>query len=715
MNQSADNVESNTSLLELAERKFGELTDAERLMFEKSEEGMPAECIFNGSTDPAEASGWDKARVIHANRIEWLCTDAQAKTRVTRRGIQVGAARIDGELDLDFARIPFPLVLLGCAFTDPINLRHAEVRGLYLDGTHTKSILADCVKVKGNVFLRDKFSADGEVRLLNASIGGSLECDNATFSNPDGYALNAGSMTIEGSVLFRDKFSAVGEVRLLNASVGGNLDCTDSTFSNPDGYCLNADGVKVEGSVFLCDKFSAEGEVRLLGGSIGGNLSCIDGMFSNPAGDYCLNAGGVKVEGSVSLRDKFSADGEVHLLSASIGGSLECDNGTFSNPGGYALNANRMTVKGSVFFRYKFSANGELCLLGASIGSNLECIDSTFNNPDGYALNAGSMTVKGSVFLRNKFSANGEVRLLGTSIGGNLDCSNGTFSNPDGDYCLNAEGVKVEGNVFLHDRFEARGRVAFVAAEAKRFFRWHGVGSPNTATLDLRSAKIGTLWGDEKSWPEKGNLYVQGLEYDEIYHDAPNDAKARIRWLRLQPETDFSPQPYEQLAKVLKNQGHERAAKDILVAMNEDPLFLKGMGWVHRPLHWLYGFAFGYKHNFRRAWRPILILIAIGWCVFWLGFQTPGVMVPKAPPVKTSASAIMYSIDLFVPVIDLRQAKLWEPDPSKKGAVTIVCFKFHTTVPVSGRWLRRWMWIHIFAGWVLTTLFVVGLTGLIRS
>ena len=93
-------------------------------------------------------------------------------------------------------------------------------------------------------------------------------------------------------------------------------------------------------------------------------------------------------------------------------------------------------------------------------------------------------------------------------------------------------------------------------------------------------------------------------------------------------------------------------------------------------------------------------------------------MVSKVtpPPAKTSASAMMYSVDLFLPVIDLRQAKLWEPDPDKKGAFIFqLSEKSKLTVPVSGRWLRRWMWFHIFAGWVLTTLFVVGLTGLIRS
>jgi hypothetical protein len=140
------------------------------------------------------------------------------------------------------------------------------------------------------------------------------------------------------------------------------------------------------------------------------------------------------------------------------------------------------------------------------------------------------------------------------------------------------------------------------------------------------------------------------------------------------------------------------------------------MGWVHRPAHWVFGKVTGYGH---RPWRPFwlgLVVIAIGWAVFWLGFQTPGVMAStKDTPAHAKPNAIIYSIDLFVPVIDLRQATLWQPDPDKKGTVTIQRLKSNPTVPVSGRCLRWWMWFHIAAGWVLTTLFVVGLTGLIRS
>ena len=74
-------------------------------------------------------------------------------------------------------------------------------------------------------------------------------------------------------------------------------------------------------------------------------------------------------------------------------------------------------------------------------------------------------------------------------------------------------------------------------------------------------------------------------------------------------------------------------------------------------------------------------------------------------------SFIVYSLDLFLPIIDLHQAKYWEPN-ANGGRMLFECrwFQFH-----SGRLLRLYMWIHILLGWLLTMLLVAGLRGLVRT
>ena len=66
----------------------------------------------------------------------------------------------------------------------------------------------------------------------------------------------------------------------------------------------------------------------------------------------------------------------------------------------------------------------------------------------------------------------------------------------------------------------------------------------------------------------------------------------------------------------------------------------------------------------------------------------------------------MYSVDTFVPLIDLHQSKYWLPN-AKRGNKLL---GLHI-----GGLLRLYLWIHIVMGWALTTLLVVGLTGLVRT
>ncbi len=48
---------------------------------------------------------------------------------------------------------------------------------LSLEGSWTGAIAADGLKLEGDLFLRNGFHAEGEVRLLGATIGGNLDAD----------------------------------------------------------------------------------------------------------------------------------------------------------------------------------------------------------------------------------------------------------------------------------------------------------------------------------------------------------------------------------------------------------------------------------------------------------------------------------------------------------------------------------------------------------
>ncbi|PYL28000.1 MAG: hypothetical protein DMF39_09805 [Verrucomicrobia bacterium] len=97
---------SRPTLLDLAKTKFAprQLTHAEAKVFMSTELGEPASALTGDDKqdDPANAANWPDARVVHAECLAWLCTDREASSRVTFRGIQIYGMRIDGKLDLEF-------------------------------------------------------------------------------------------------------------------------------------------------------------------------------------------------------------------------------------------------------------------------------------------------------------------------------------------------------------------------------------------------------------------------------------------------------------------------------------------------------------------------------------------------------------------------------------------------------------------------------------
>jgi len=111
-------------------------------------------------------------------------------------------------------------------------------------------------------FLRNGFTAEGEVNILFSTIGGNLDCQNAQLTNPEGKALNADGAKINGSVFLRDGFKANGEVNFLIATIGKGLDCSGAQLTNPNGKALNADRVNVAGYVFLRGGFKAASTSR---------------------------------------------------------------------------------------------------------------------------------------------------------------------------------------------------------------------------------------------------------------------------------------------------------------------------------------------------------------------------------------------------------------------------------------------------------------------
>jgi hypothetical protein len=283
------------SLIASVPDRFQPLSEAEKRMLETATKGEPAICGQNDKDDdpdnaPSNGQNWLPSRTIRADILEWLCTtDIAAK--VGRQGIHIYAAKITGILKFAYTSISFPLRFQRCVFTHDISFKHARIPSLILDGSWTRTILADGIDVANNVLLIAGFHSIGQVLFRDAKIGGNFRTDGALFEYAEGTtfdlqsenSLGCDRMNVNGGVfLSRAEKPAQstfkGEVGLAGAFIGSNLECDGGTFHNQDKIAIRADRIKVIGAVYLRNQFSSKGAVRFLNAQMD-VFDCGNGTF----------------------------------------------------------------------------------------------------------------------------------------------------------------------------------------------------------------------------------------------------------------------------------------------------------------------------------------------------------------------------------------------------------------------------------------------------
>lgn len=229
------------------------LTDTERRLVESAARGewldLRAGDVDQDAVDRAD--DLDEVRVIRARVLEVLLLGERDDWPVRHFGVRLRGARIDEMLDLRFGTVAASAVFRECAFTEPVFVVGANLKRLDMSGSRFPGLTADAVDVTGDVFLRE-VTATGEVRLPGATIGGNLECDGGSFTNPDGSALIVDSARVSGGVFLRDGFAATGHVNLVNATIGRQLGCTKGSFTapdRPDDKDLNGRAFTAQGAV----------------------------------------------------------------------------------------------------------------------------------------------------------------------------------------------------------------------------------------------------------------------------------------------------------------------------------------------------------------------------------------------------------------------------------------------------------------------------------
>lgn len=409
--------------------------------------------------------------------------------------------------------------------------------------------------------------------------------------------------------------------------------------------------------------------------------------------------------------------------------------GSFFNRG---FSGDRLICKGSLFLRNGFHSNDEVRLLSAVIGSNFDCTDGSFRSKKDDSINAVRLRVSGNIFLRRGFLSKGRVNLSGASIKGSLECSGGSFISDEVAISLNSSNVNL---------------------------KWTIRNLPFPIIINAENMKVGLLQDDIFIWADGSK--INGFKYESIELNERVLVADRIEWLerqviRSKAFTEFNPQPWHQLKRVLREMGNTEDAKVVGIAYQKHLRAIGNVGksvrgankvyaWCARvtacSLHVIFGLfvAYGYRPMRLVAWmfgvwlfctisfgilshKPYNAISPSDPLVFQnftlsqcrhshltvkeeaenLGSWAACTLLPGEYPTFSPAA---YSLDLLLPVVNLGLEDNW-------GAYIPSAYEGEAKIPYSeipwGYVVRFLVWAEIIFGWISSLMLVATITGFSR-
>jgi hypothetical protein len=255
--------------------------------------------------------------------------------------------RANGILYLPSAHVDSDVVLRGAKLEmnqqGPIVMDAWKSRDPYLDPR--PSLVADRIRVDGNMELSDGLEATGTLRMINAKIGGSLRLARAQITVPRGQgfpfydrALHLDGSEIDGDIEATGLTVPSGQLRLADVTVRGNLLASHATFLHHNRDVLSARRTKISGNLQLSDS-TIEGTARLQGVEVGGSIYCYGAQVTKPSvrghTSFSVDVRTARIGRDLAMtanRDRaFVAEGGVNLDGATVARRLDLEGAKLSS------------------------------------------------------------------------------------------------------------------------------------------------------------------------------------------------------------------------------------------------------------------------------------------------------------------------------------------------------------------------------------------------
>lgn len=636
--------------------------------------------------------------------------------------------------------------LCGAQIHGNLDLRGSQLGGALKGAAVAKPLFADGITVDGNVLLSKKLRAEGELCLNGSTIRRNLDCSGATLVNPHTYTLSAAGADIRGALLlcrqhWQDKdddeddltsrFQSTGVVRLDGAKIAGDLDCRNGKFTatafatagwhpgmdtgedtTEPTYVLKADGVDVGADViFDCDPsegdggYDISGTVSLIRSHIGGDFTMSDIRLNFP-GEDVLVADGITVDGATFFYGTF-CNGMLRFVQATLKQSVYFSDVTFD-----------VTRPSQHWADDKSDTDEELGGPSCGVYAGFAEVTGTFLWQKIKKKVQPGEAPKLTLWL-HLFGASGSTvqddeqswRVLDR-----FDVTNAQYSS-----IADLRGADSGWRLRELDRQYAlmnRHRLTDLVVAARTLQKWTcGAAEPN--------AEAPAQVPDFRDAASRAGFFAG--------RDASNTVQRAARERTLAEAVKrFKPQPYLQLARIYSAAGYRSATRDILVRLERNETRYSDVSLIVMLWRWLLDLTIQYGHALLRPIFILLLWVVVSATIFQTAydvkeivpFKEPMAAAPgqKKPPPVPEFNALIFAIDTLLPIVDLNQKKNWMVNPLSRDGV------HEPAGPMDAVQALGWVWRQIpdwgspallifntFFGWLMTTLFVAGVSGLIRT
>lgn len=607
-------------------------------------------------------------------------------------GLSLRGLRVEGDLDLNFATLEYPLRMSMVHMDGDLMLTSFRGTDVHLSEVSLRSLKMDQVRIE-NSFLGWKLTTDGNVQ-ARGGVFGSFELFDSTIrpKGPSQVAVNVPLANVPGNFSLRGS-RLHGELYGVGVQIAGSLILSDSEIREAsvqvasakrpsgassdgefDAICL--DSAQIGGLLDARDA-SIHGAFLARGARIGGQLR-LSGvkMGSKTAKRYPLDFDGMRVENGADFEGMVAKS--LSLTGAMVR-QLSLRNADLSRDRhGYAVYADDVQVTQDILLGGS-ALRGVLSLRGARVGRGI----TTSENP-----------------MRLT-----KVRLTDCEVGGDVSIAQRS------DASMAADRAHVKGELRLDEWIGSSipqakgGRRISISAHGAMLAHVHVDLGSRPASVDFSDASIGILEVGEGQ--EEGALTRLVISdtttwvVRTIRGDIASDWRRARDLLSAGADDDFHAQPWFEVAEVFERSGHESDARRLKFNAT-DRLFARRRSWFGRHV-WRRitkaTIGHGYYSQGALAWLLLLWVSAASMTALHPSAFSPtdrsaaviSMVEPSAegtverlvitdassqpvPPAYPEFVPALYAVDVVLSPLGTGQSDAWRvsSDPWFSGALTAI-------------------------------------------